>query len=133
MTFQSQDFGSSQFVGINVLQGTLATHTGSLTGAASSRSSGSDIVATINGQTAIGNGLTASVTGAGLDASLTFNATNNVAATTATITVTGGGSIFQIGQNANIAGQINLGLPAVNTAELGGADGKLFQLGSGGG
>jgi flagellin len=133
LTFQSQDFGSSQFVGIKVLQGTLATNQGSVAGTAASRSAGTDIVATINGQAAVGNGLSASVTGSALDAAVTFNKADNVAATTATITVTGGGSIFQIGQNANVAGQISLGLPAVNTAELGGTNGKLFQLGSGGG
>jgi flagellin len=133
LTFQSQDFGSSQFVGINVLQGTLATTAGSLGGASSSRSTGSDIIATINGQTAVGNGLTASVTGTALNASVTFNQADNTANTSATITVTGGGTVFQIGQNANVAGQINIGLPAVNTAELGGTAGKLFQLGSGGG
>jgi flagellin len=133
LTFQSQDYGSSQFVGINVLQGTLATTQGSLTGTASNRSTGTDIVATINGQTAVGSGLTASVTGTTLNGSVTFNAADNTAGTTATITVTGGGSVFQIGQNANVAGQINLGIPAVNTAELGGTAGKLFQLGSGGG
>jgi flagellin len=133
LTFTSQDFGSSQFVGIKVLQGTLATTQGSVGGTASSRSAGSDVVATINGQTAVGSGLSASVTGSALDASVTFNQADNTAGTSATITVTGGGSIFQIGQNANVAGQISLGLPAVNTAELGGTDGKLFQLGSGGG
>ncbi|HEV3299721.1 MAG TPA: flagellin [Planctomycetaceae bacterium] len=133
LTFQSQDFGSSQFVGLKVLQGTLVTNQSSVGGTASSRSTGTDIVATINGQAAVGSGLSASVTGSALDASVTFNAADNVAATTATITVTGGGSIFQIGQNANVAGQISLGLPAINTAELGGTAGKLFQLGSGGG
>jgi flagellin len=133
LTFQSQDFGSAQFVGIKVLQGTLATNQGSVAGTAASRSAGTDIVATINGQAAVGSGLSASVTGSALDASVTFNKADNVAATTATITVTGGGSIFQIGQNANVAGQISLGLPAINTAELGGTNGKLFQLGSGGG
>jgi flagellin len=133
LTFQSQDFGSSQFVGINVLQGTLATTAGSIGGATSSRSTGTDVVATINGQTATGNGLTAAVDGSSLNASVTFNQADNTAGTSATITVTGGGSVFQIGQNANVAGQINLGLPAVNTAELGGTAGKLFQLGSGGG
>jgi flagellin len=111
----------------------LATTQGSLGGTASSRSAGTDVVATINGQTAVGNGLSASVTGSALDAAVTFNQADNTAGTSATITVTGGGSIFQIGQNANVAGQISLGLPAVNTAELGGTDGKLFQLGSGGG
>jgi flagellin len=133
LTLQSQDFGSAQFVGVNVLQGAFATTTGSLAGAAASRDAGSDIVATINGQAAVGNGLSASVTGSALDASVTFNQADNTIGTNATITVTGGGSIFQIGQNANVAGQINLGLPAINTAELGGSAGKLFQLGSGGG
>ncbi len=133
LTLQSQDFGSSQFVGVKVLQGTFATTAGSTTGSAATHSTGTDIVATINGQAALGSGLTASVIGASLDASITFNTSANTVGNTATVTVTGGGSVFQIGQNANTAGQINLGLPAVNTAELGGASGKIFELGSGGG
>ena len=135
LTLQSQDFGSSQFVGVNVLQGTFATTSGAATGnnaVQSSRDAGSDIVATINGQQAVGNGLTASITGETLDGAITFNAADNVANTTAAITVTGGGAVFQIGQEANLAGQVNLGLPSVNTAVLGGSDGNLFELGSGG-
>jgi flagellin len=133
LTLQSQDFGSAQFVGVSVLQGAFATQTGSVGGSAASRSAGLDIVATINGQQAVGNGLTASVTSETLDGSITFNKADNVASTTAGITVTGGGSVFQIGQQANLSGQVNLGLPAVNTAVLGGTSGKLFELGSGGG
>jgi flagellin len=132
LTLQSQDFGSTQFVGISVLQGTFATNAGSVGGTASSRSTGTDIVATINGQQAVGSGLSASITSETLNGSITFNAADNVANTTAAITVTGGGSVFQIGQQANLSGQINLGIPAVNTAVLGGTDGKLFELGSGG-
>ena len=55
-----------------------------------------------------------------------------MANTSAAITVTGGGAVFQIGQQANLSGQVNLGIPAVNTATLGGTEGKLYQLGSGG-
>jgi len=132
LTLQSQDFGSSQFVGVNVLQGAFATTSGSVGGTASSRDAGTDIVAKINGQQAVGNGLTASITSETLNGSITFNAADNTANTTAAITVTGGGSVFQIGQQANLSGQINLGIPAVNTAVLGGTDGKLFELGSGG-
>ena len=51
----------------------------------------------------------------------------------ATITVTSGGSLFQIGQEVAASGQIGLGIEAVNTARLGGTAGKLFELGSGGG
>lgn len=132
LTLQSQDFGSSQFVGVNVLQGTFATATGSVGGTAASRDAGSDIVATINGEQAVGNGLQASIVSQTLQASITLNAADNTAGTTAAITVTGGGSVFQIGQDANLSGQINLGIPAVNTAELGGTEGKLYELGSGG-
>jgi flagellin len=132
LTLLSQDYGSSQFVGVNVLSGTFATTTGSVGGTASDRNAGSDVVATINGQAAVGNGLTASITSQTLSGSITFNAANNVANTTAAITVTGGGTVFQIGQQANLSGQVNLGIPAVNTAVLGGTEGKLYQLGSGG-
>ena len=132
LTLQSQDFGSSQFVGVNVLQGAFATAQGSVSGTASSRNTGSDIVATINGEQAVGNGLTASVTSQTLNGSITFNSADNTVGTTAAITVTGGGSVFQIGQQANLSGQVNLGIPAVNTAVLGGTEGKLFELGSGG-
>jgi flagellin len=136
LTFQSTDFGSSQFVGLQALQGTFATTEGAATGTdavAASRDVGTDIQATINGQQAVGDGLTASVTGEDLNASVTFNTSANVANTTGTITVTGGGAVFQIGQNVNLAGQVNIGIPAINTAELGGTEGKLYQLGSGGG
>jgi flagellin len=132
LTLQSQDFGSSQFVGVNALSGTFATATGSVGGTASDRDAGTDIVATINGEQAVGDGLTASITSQTLSGSITFNAADNVANTTAAITVTGGGSVFQIGQQANLSGQINLGIPAVNTATLGGSEGKLYELGSGG-
>jgi flagellin len=132
VALQSQDFGSTQFVGVNVLQGTFATAQGSVSGTASSRDAGSDIVATINGEQAVGSGLTASITSQTLTGSLTFNSADNVANTTAAITVTGGGSVFQIGQQANLSGQVNLGIPAVNTAVLGGTEGKLYELGSGG-
>lgn len=133
LTFRSSDFGSDQFVGINVLQGTLATTTGSVGGSAASRVEGTDIAARINGQVAQGKGLRATLTTAQLGATVAFNSANNVADTNAKVTVTGGGSLFQIGQEVSTAGQIGLGIEAVNTARLGGVSGKLFELGSGGG
>ncbi|MBW3542011.1 MAG: hypothetical protein KY476_17210 [Planctomycetes bacterium] len=131
LTFRSSDFGSDQFVGINVLQGTFATT--NLSAAASTREVGTDIVATINGQAALGKGLKASLRTSQVDASLNFTSAANVAATNAKITITGGGSLFQIGQEANAAGQLGIGIDAVNTARLGGLTGKLYELGSGGG
>src|SRR5206468_6463456 len=75
----------------------------------------------------------ASVKTATLDASLSLLEGNNTVGETATITVTGGGSIFQIGQEASAAGQIGIDIEAINTARLGGISGKLYELGTGGG
>jgi flagellin len=131
LTLTSTDFGSQQFVGIKVLNGTFQTYDS--TNAASFRSVGSDIVAKINGQTATGNGLKASIATSLLDTSVTFAAASNLASVDAKITITGGGSLFQIGQDVSTAGQIGVGIDSVNTATLGGVAGKIYQLGSGGG
>jgi len=131
ITLNSTDYGSSQFVGVNVLNGTFQTY--DPTNTASFRNAGTDIVARINGQTATGNGLTASIATSLLDASVTFAAASNLANVDSKVTVTGGGSLFQIGQNVSVAGQIGVGINSVNTATLGGTAGKLYQLGSGAG
>lgn len=131
ITFSSSEFGSDAFVEFKVLSGSFSTE--DATGAAVSRDAGSDIVATINGTTAVGRGLKASVKTATLDASLTFTSAANVVGTTNSINVTGGGSLFQIADQVTANGQINLGIEAVNTARLGGVSGKLYELGSGGG
>ncbi|MDQ3332080.1 MAG: hypothetical protein M3552_15740 [Planctomycetota bacterium] len=58
---------------------------------------------------------------------------SNVVDTTATVTIVGGGAVFQIGQEVSAAGQIGIGIEAINTARLGGVTGKLYELGSGAG
>ena len=68
-----------------------------------------------------------------LNASITFTEGNNVALTNAKVTITGGGSLFQIGQDVSTGGQVGVGIEGINTARLGGLQGKLFELGSGGG
>lgn len=131
LTLSSTDFGSQQFVGVNVLNGSFQTYDS--TNAASFRNAGSDIVARINGQQASGSGLKASISTSLLDASVTFAAASNLANVNTKVTVTGGGSLFQIGQNVSTAGQVGVGIDATNTATLGGSAGKLYQLGSGAG
>lgn len=133
LTFRSSEFGSSQFVGVKTLQGTFSTTQDSVAGAAADRDAGSDIQATINGQIALGKGLRASISTSTLEASLAFKEANNVADENAKVTVTGGGTLFQIGQEVSSAGQVGIGIEAVNTARLGGVSGKLFELGSGAG
>jgi flagellin len=131
LTLTSANYGSKEFVDVNVLSGSLATKDS--TNASATRNVGADIVAQINGQTAQGDGLKASVKTDFLDASLSFKTGNNAAGATAHVTVTGGGALFQIGQQVSAAGQIGVGIQAVNTARLGGTAGKLYELGSNGG
>ena len=131
LTLTSTDYGSSQFVGVNVLNGSFQSY--DPTNTASYRNVGSDILARINGQTASGSGLTAKISTSLLDASVTFATAYNAASVDSKITITGGGSLFQIGQNVSTAGQLGVGINSVNTASLGGEAGKLYQLGSGAG
>jgi flagellin len=133
LVFRSKDFGSAQFVDINVLQGTFSTAQLSVGGTAAGRDEGTDVVATINGQVAQGKGLRASLVTSILDSSVTFKSANNVATTNAKVTVTGGGSLFKIWQEVAASGQVGVGIEGMNTARLGGATGKLYELGSGGG
>lgn len=132
LVLKSANFGSNEYVQLNVLAGTFATTQADET-TASYRDAGSDIQANINGQQALGDGLTAVIKNGMLDATLSFKEIANVAATTAAVTITGGGSLFQIGQQADASGQIGLGIDAINTARLGGVSGKLYELGTGGG
>ena len=131
LTLTSSDYGSSQFVGLNVLSGSFQSYDS--TNTASYRNVGSDVVARINGQAASGNGLTASISTSLLDASVTFASGYNAASVDTKVTITGGGSLFQIGQDVSTAGQLGVGINSVNTAALGGSAGKLYQLGSGAG
>jgi len=132
LKLQSTNYGDDSFVAVNVLSGTFAT-TGTDNVTASRRDIGQDLEAVINGQVAQTNGLEARIKTTSLDASISFNEDNNVRGRRATVTVTGGGSLFQIGQEVSSAGQIGIGIEAVNTARLGGISGKLYELGSGAG
>lgn len=133
LTFSASNYGADEFVDVNVLSGTFDTVDTIATGNSLKRAIGSDIVARINGQVAQGSGLTANLRSQQLDASFSFTAAANTTNNTASMTITGGGSLFQIGQDVSAAGQVGIGIEAVNTARLGGVSGKLFELGSGGG
>ncbi|MCA9016637.1 MAG: hypothetical protein KDA77_14995, partial [Planctomycetaceae bacterium] len=133
LTFNAANYGADEFVDVNVLSGTFNTVDTIAAGNALKRDIGSDIVARINGQVAQGSGLKANIRSQQLDASFSFTAAANTVNNTASLTITGGGSLFQIGQDVSAAGQVGIGIEAVNTARLGGVSGKLFELGSGGG
>jgi flagellin len=132
LKLQSSSYGSDAFVSVNVLSGSFDTKaTDNVT--TTTRDTGADLQATINGQRASTKGLSASIRTATLEASLSFNADNNVTGRRAGFTITGGGALFQIGQEVSAAGQVSLGIEAINTARLGGISGKLYELSTGGG
>ena len=131
LTVTSTDFGSSAFTEVNVLSGVFETLDASST--AVSRDEGTDVIATINGSRAYGDGLQASLKTATLDVSLTFDSAANTDGNTTSFAVSGGGANFQIGEEVSASGQVGIGIEAVNTARLGGLSGRLSELGTGGG
>ncbi len=129
LTFQSQAYGSQNFVSVQALSGTFDTVNGA--NASATRSTGTDVQASINGIQATGNGLQVSLNTPTLNlnfsvaSSLTSGASFNFA-------ITGGGTQFQLGPDVVSNEQARLGIQSVSTANLGGADGTLYELQSGG-
>jgi flagellin len=127
LVLESSDYGESAFTDVEIIsEGTGGTFGG---GFATTRDEGSDIVATVNGVTAKGSGNTLSINTATLDLSATVDAGSS---TNFAFTITGGGALFQLGPDVVSNQQARIGITSVNTARLGGVNGKLFQLGSGG-
>jgi len=128
----SSTYGTDSIVDIQVIsEGTGTTAAGTFTTsiASGSRSEGTDVVATVNGVSATGEGNQLSINTATLDLITTAEAdfTGSIG-----FDITGGGALFQLGPDVVSNQQARLGIGSVNTARLGGVSGKLFQLGTGG-
>lgn len=119
---RSSEVGSDQLVRVENVTGTLDGITEGLT-------FGTDVVGSIDGQTAEGRGNTLSVRSSTLDAEVTVEGgtTGNFS-----FTIQGGGARFQIG--AGVTDSVVLGIPNVGAAELGltAGLGALNQLVTGG-
>ncbi|TWU25559.1 flagellin N-terminal helical domain-containing protein [Bythopirellula polymerisocia] len=132
LELKSSAYGTKSVVDLKVKsEGTGATPAGTFTTAIGqgSRDTGTNIVATINGVSATGDGneITINTSSLDLTASITAGFTG-----TAQFNITGGGALFQLGPDVVSNQQARLGIGSVNTASLGGVSGKLFQLGTGG-
>ena len=121
----SSAFGSNAFVDLNV----ISEASGTVFSDAEARDEGTDVVASINGVSATGDGNEISINTATLDLSATLDSSF---VGTASFTIDGGGALFQLGPDVVTNQQARLGIGSVNTARLGGASGKLFSLGTGG-
>lgn len=118
ITFNSVGYGSKSFVSVSAQNGTFATKDGS--GAATSRSTGRDAEATINGALTVGDGLNLKLNTTSLDLDLTLDAgfgTGN-----SSFTVTGGGALFQLGPRVASNQQVNIGIQSIAASQLGDGD-----------
>ncbi|HCK41853.1 MAG TPA: flagellin [Planctomycetaceae bacterium] len=118
----SSSYGSDAIVDLSVIDDTAALFT-------DSREVGTNIAATVNGVTATGDSNVLTINTATLDLTATLAAGFTG---TASFDITGGGALFQLGPDVVSNQQTRLGVGSVNTAQLGGASGKLFELGTGG-
>jgi flagellin len=123
----SSAYGSDSVVDLKVIEedatGTFTTEIG-----AGVRDEGADIAAKVNGVDASGDGNTLKINTSTLDLSITVDDGSN---TSFGFTINGGGALFQLGADVVGNQQARIGINSVNTARLGGPEGKLFQLTSG--
>lgn len=126
IAFSSTGYGSDTLVDIEVINedagGTFATSL------SADRATGNDIVATVNGVEADGSGNKLSINTSVLDLTLTVDAGSS---SNFSFQITGGGALFQLGPDVTTNQQARLGIGSVSTGQLGGANGRLYELGSG--
>jgi len=136
---RSRGYGSSEFVRAKSIQGTSdqLIFDAAAGGTASSdlKDEGDDATMLINGISAVADGLTGRVAGAGFDVSITISGTSalNMVGGTDTFQITGGGADFNLSPSVNLAGKVSIGIQTMTTGNLGNTkDGLLTSLRSGG-
>jgi flagellin len=126
LVLNSTAYGKDGTVKLDVItEGAAGTFKSKLS---SSRAAGTDIVATVNGINANGKGNALSINTAALSLSLTVSDGSNKSFR---FDITGGGAQFQLGPTVAGGQQARLGIGSINTARLGGSEGRLFELGTG--
>lgn len=121
----SGEVGSAAFVQIEEVSGDLA-------GITAGRTTGTDIVGTVNGVATTGNRNTLVAQGGAFSGEIAFSPT--VAPGAFSFTITGGGAQLQLGSEATGADQLRIGLPSLFTSTLGGSStiGALSSVTTGG-
>ncbi|MAI74008.1 MAG: flagellin [Rhodopirellula sp.] len=126
LTLTSTAYGSAALIEVDVIsEAAGGTFGASLSDA---RSTGTDIAATVNGVEADGVANTLSINTSTLDLSLTVDPGSS---TNFSFDITGGGATFQLGADVTSTQQASIGIGSVSTGQLGGASGRLYELGSG--
>ncbi len=128
LVLESVDYGSKSSVDLRIISedaaGTFTSGVG-----IRSRDTGTDAIAKINGVDASADGNSLKVSNSTLDVALTVEAEF---VGSINFSITGGGAKFQLGPEVVANQQARIGIGSLNTSRLGGASGKLYQMGEGG-
>ena len=125
LEFTTSDYGSKSKVSIDVIsEGASGSFEAALSG---TNGSGADVVATVNGVAASGDGSTLSINTSSLSLSLEVDTSGD----NFSFSISGGGATFQLGPEVNSTQQASVGIGSVSTGKLGGASGRLYELGTG--
>lgn len=127
LSLKSTTYGAKGLVNVEVVSEGLAGQFKKKLSA--QRSTGTDIEASINGVKASGDGNQFSINTSTLDIVLTVE---DGSSDNFNFEITDGGALFQIGPDVVTNQQARLGIRSVNTATLGGVNGRLYELASGG-
>jgi len=132
ITFQSTEYGAKKFVSIEPRTGTFAT-TLNDGATAATRDLGVDAAVSINGVSAVADGLAIQINGSTVAFQATLDASLNVVDSTSSFTITGGGAQFQLGPNVNAQQMSIIGIQSVAAHRLGtSANGYLRDIQTGG-
>lgn len=124
LRIQSRSFGDDAFVSASSISGDADFTDVSYT-------TGTDAQVSVNGQTAFTDGLKVSFSSNGTSGEFFLTTTGNATGSAGTVTVTGGGSTFQLGTTT--ATQSTLGIEGLFSQNLGNStDGYLSTIKSGG-
>jgi len=130
LSFNTYGYGSDEFVSVKATVGNFGVTPGDQ---GDNEDRGRDAGVRINGQNATSRGLVSSIRSNGLDVVLDLSEAFGTTIGASQFSITGGGAQFQIGPTVNSDGLVSIGIPSVNTSNLGNvANGFLNSIGSGG-
>ncbi|QDV69556.1 B-type flagellin [Rosistilla carotiformis] len=128
LELNSTEYGSKAFVDLKIIEeGADGTFGAEVEEGA--RAVGTDIKAKVNGVDASGDGNKLTINTGTLDLNMSVEADY---VGSIEFDINGGGALFQLGSQVVANQQARIGIGSVNTAQLGGVSGKLFELGEGG-
>lgn len=129
LRFTSTEYGSKHFVSVKALTGTFTVSGGD---ASSTKDYGRDASVTVNGTSAVTDGLQARLQSTVLSLTFEMTPTFGTKLGSSTFYVTGGGADFMLTPTVSLNGLESIGLQSVNSTNLGTASlGFLSSLGSG--